>query len=261
MPRITVIMTHFNGAQFLYRAIRSVLDQSYRDFVLILLDDCSTDSSWFNSIESCLDDPRLTVYRSSENVGTYKLKNAFMGKSDSEFLAFHDSDDYSARERFERQVEALLARRTLGLIGTAYYQLGMDNSTKEVFMPENPLVAFDEGNRYLSLHPTWMMRSQLLSVLGGFDGKTRIAGDDEFLYRLMHTAQFSNLPDLLYYKQDHKDSLTLSKDTGFGSPTRSEYADIILERTHRFSSAITSGDYSCLESKPDYSSVTLSRLK
>src|SRR5690606_36685354 len=124
----------------------------------------STDLRWIDAIQAFFTDQRLVVYRSTENVGTYRLKNALMENLDCEFIAFHDADDFSDYRRIEKQVSVFLNRSFLGLLGTSYYQIKLDCSVDKVFMPTEPMVEFNKGNLYLALHPTWMMRRNLLLV-------------------------------------------------------------------------------------------------
>lgn len=234
MSRVAVIMTHYNNSPYLPEAVRSILNQSYNDYIFIIVDDCSTDPAWLSSIEKYACHPKLHIYRSDRNVGTYRLKNKILEKIDAEMFVFHDSDDISDPCRIKMQVDWLDDNRNVWLLGTGYQEIGLDGKSTDILMPEFPKNKFDEGERYLSLHPTWCMRRELFSRLKSFDGHTRIAGDDEFLFRAIHCAEVRNLQKILYYKRRHDTSLTESIDTGFSSKLRLDYTKMLYEKADSF---------------------------
>ena len=227
MSRISVVMTHYNNAIYLADAVRSILDQLFSDVSLYLVDDNSPNNDWLDSIQDFLLDARFHIYQSNVNVGTYRLKNAMLEMIDSEYIAFHDSDDISEPDRLLKQNDYLSNHKEVVLLGGAFYEVDEQGRRSSTYMPYKPLVEFNDGGRYLSLHPTWCIRSKLLEELVGFDGKTRIAADDEFLYRALYSGEVRNLSDYIYTKRIHSKSLTASSDTGFGSSMRIEYSRFI----------------------------------
>lgn len=90
-PTVTVIMPVYNAERTLSRAIDSVIDQTFRDWHLIVLDDCSTDSS--HDIALKFTDPRISVVRTESNGGPAKARNLGMDRASGKYLAFIDSDD------------------------------------------------------------------------------------------------------------------------------------------------------------------------
>ena len=102
-PRVSVVMPCYNHEQFVVAAINSVLDQTMADFELIVVDDGSVDGS-MGTIAS-MADPRMRVYRLSQNQGGAAALNFAIQQARSEYVAVINSDDMWERHKLERQLE------------------------------------------------------------------------------------------------------------------------------------------------------------
>jgi len=104
-PKVSVILTSYNHEHFIEDSINSILNQSFRDFELIIWDDCSTDNSW--EIILSFDDPRIRSFRSEVNqCGEYQ-RQAIKNFANGEFIAIHHSDDLWDSTKLEKQVDFL----------------------------------------------------------------------------------------------------------------------------------------------------------
>jgi hypothetical protein len=106
-PLVTVLMTTFNPEKDLDVAVQAVLNQSWRNLELIIVDDCSTLESFARVKRWESRDPRVKILRNEKNVGTYASKNRGLAIASGEFVTCHDSDDWSHPRKIELQVEAL----------------------------------------------------------------------------------------------------------------------------------------------------------
>lgn len=113
--RISVIMPTFNRAFTLTRSIDSVLDQSYTNFELIIVDDGSTDDS-FDVIRGYLKDPRVRYIRLSTNKGAQAARNVGIKSATGEYIAFLDSDDEWVPEKLQIQVKKINGATPLRVI-------------------------------------------------------------------------------------------------------------------------------------------------
>lgn len=107
--KVTVIMAAYNSEAFIEKAIRSVLDQTYRNLELFIVDDASTDDT--ARVIETFDDPRIIFHRNEINKGPYWARNFAISQTDSEYIALQDSDDWSDRTRIEKLVVAINKRR------------------------------------------------------------------------------------------------------------------------------------------------------
>ena len=104
-PVVSILMPVYKTSQYLREAIDSMLSQTFTDFELIILNDCSPDNA-----EEVLDgykDPRIVRYLGKENVGLANVLNIGMQKAKGKYVARMDSDDLSAPDRLEIQVDYL----------------------------------------------------------------------------------------------------------------------------------------------------------
>jgi glycosyltransferase involved in cell wall biosynthesis len=108
-------MPVYNSARFLRESINSVLDQTFRDFELIAVDDGSTDRSW-EILQSFESDGRVRPIRRKANQGAATARNDGIAGSDSDYIAFLDSDDLARPRRLEVQVQAMERRRRFDIL-------------------------------------------------------------------------------------------------------------------------------------------------
>ena len=116
-PQITVLMSVYNDENFLKESIDSILNQSYKNFEFIIIDDGSTDRSLSIIKEYAKIDKRI-IGVSKQNTGLTKSLNLGLRLSKGEYVARIDGDDISHPLRFEKQIEILSKETQLELIGT-----------------------------------------------------------------------------------------------------------------------------------------------
>jgi glycosyltransferase involved in cell wall biosynthesis len=116
MAELTVLMTVYNGEAYLREAIESILNQTYRDFKFLILDNASTDSS--REIIRSYNDPRIQLVALPENIGQVAALNKGLEMIDTPLVARMDADDISLPRRFERQVAFMNAHPQVGVCGS-----------------------------------------------------------------------------------------------------------------------------------------------
>ncbi len=105
--KISVIMPVYNAERFLRKAIDSVLIQSFTDFELIAIDDCSTDSSYEILCEYERKDDRVKVYKNEVNKGVSFTRNFGISKAKFDYIALIDSDDMWRKDKLSKQISLL----------------------------------------------------------------------------------------------------------------------------------------------------------
>ena len=116
MPKVSVIITTYNRAHLIGRAIQSVLDQTFQDFELIVVDDSSTDNTDEVIKEFQKEDQRIRYMKHDENKGGAAARNTGIGAACGEFIAFLDSDDEWYRNKLECDVQILNNNNNKGCI-------------------------------------------------------------------------------------------------------------------------------------------------
>lgn len=119
MPLISVIMGVYNSdEEQLLKAVQSILSQTLSDFELIICDDGS-DKHTKAVLAELPQDSRIKIVENKENAGLAQSLNACIDIASGEFIARQDDDDYSAPDRFEKQIAFLNARPDIDYIGTS----------------------------------------------------------------------------------------------------------------------------------------------
>lgn len=116
-PTVSVIMAAYKGAALVGETIDSVLNQSFQDFELIIVDDCSPDNTL--EVLRSFDDPRIRVIASGINQGPVKTRNIAMAEARGRYLAGLDQDDICLPHRFDRQVAYLDSHPDVALVAAA----------------------------------------------------------------------------------------------------------------------------------------------
>ena len=126
-PRVSVIVPVYNGARYLGEAIQSVLDQSFADFELLLVDDASPDNS--AEIASRYHDPRLKYLRHPKNLGSDRARHTGLQESTGEIIAFLDQDDQFHPDKLRLHVAYLDSHPEVGFTYNARYELNYSSTT------------------------------------------------------------------------------------------------------------------------------------
>lgn len=104
-PKVSVIMPSYNKAEYIADSINSILNQTWKDFELIIIDDCSSDNS--AEVIRAVRDPRIRFYQNSENIGIAANRNKGLELARGEYIALLDADDLSPDYRLKDEVEYL----------------------------------------------------------------------------------------------------------------------------------------------------------
>jgi glycosyltransferase involved in cell wall biosynthesis len=204
IPRVSVVMPVYNAARHLPQAIESILDQTFREFEFIIVDDHSTDEtadilSRYGQLDS-----RIRVIRNAQNMRVAHSLNRGCETARSELIARMDGDDISLPERFERQVAFLDAHPQVGVLGTQTVFIEKDGQFSRQAEWQKPTLHNDLVWCLLHstplCHPSVMMRTQCLREVGGYDPS--YPNEDMKLWAEMaFITRLANLDDvLLYYR-------------------------------------------------------------
>lgn len=107
--KLSVLMPAFNSAGAIKTAIKGVLEQTWRNLELIVVDDCSTDETAAVVETIASTDPRVRLIRQERNQGAYVARNAALHAATGDLVTVHDADDWSHPQRFEVQVREMIA--------------------------------------------------------------------------------------------------------------------------------------------------------
>ncbi|MGY1410429.1 glycosyltransferase family 2 protein [Luteimonas sp. A611] len=198
-PLISVIMTTYNTENYVEAAIRSILEQSWRNLELVVVDDSSSDSTRARVEALQRKDGRIKLYCFGENNGTYFCKNFGITKSSGSVVTFMDSDDISLPARIEKQFHAL--NRAGVAVSTCNHVRKNEEDGSTILIN-----GVAERVAYISQ----MVKKSVIEEIGYFD-TVRTSADDEFLRRVRITYGLEaqvNVKDVLYVALLRDGSLT-----------------------------------------------------
>jgi glycosyltransferase involved in cell wall biosynthesis len=233
MSRITIAISHFEQPDLISRALLSLTATCLNDLQIIVMDDFSSEDSFNELLQTLVQFSyssrlRVRLFKAAKNVGCYRMKNALLNELDTEFLSFHDADDYSVPLRFDRLYSEIRSSN-IDILGSSYFEVFNEGSANSHFHIKDffkyPYIAHKFGKKYISYQPSQLIRFQCFETLGGFDGTTRIGADDEFTLRAIHCKKVRNLNEPLYVKVEQASSLTMSVETGYSSQLRQVYKE------------------------------------
>ncbi|MCX8504114.1 MAG: glycosyltransferase family 2 protein [Beijerinckiaceae bacterium] len=209
---ISVILPVYNGGHELLISVRSILDQSFHDWQLIIIDDGSVDGSIEQLV--LIKDKRLTIYRNDRNYGIAHSLNTGIDLAVGKYIARMDHDDVCHPKRLEIQYNFLEENHDVDLVGSNYVLLESDNSIKRKI--KTPEKHEDITSRpwlgFALAHPTWMARSSWFK-----NNKYKYPGpyyteDAELLLRTYKRCKFNVIQeDLLLYKHSNKNYFKMFK--------------------------------------------------
>lgn len=202
MPLVSVIMPAFNNEATIEKALRSLLEQSYSNLEVIVVDDSSSDRTAEVVDGVSARDSRVHLVRQRRNMGPYWAKNLGMSYASGEFITFHDADDWSDPSRVEKQV-ALLSKDPAAKLVTVNF--------KRIDAQGN--VILNRGlDQRLCLATMMFRRDEFISELGAFD-LVRYGADYEMFCRAKRVfgeKAVRNLPVALYFALVSDGSLSAS---------------------------------------------------
>lgn len=160
-PKVSIIMSVYNGQGYLEESVESILNQSFRDFEFLIVDDNSEDSSFPIVARYSNFDKRVKVFRNKEHIGLTKSLNILLDKARGEYIARMDADDISLPERILKQYNFLERHKDVLLIGTGVFNI---NEKGIILSQSDPLTTPSEVAKRLPIgnciyHPSIMFRN------------------------------------------------------------------------------------------------------
>ena len=212
-PKVSVIMPLYNAEPFVEKAISSILNQTFKNFELLVLDDNSTDNSV--KVVSRFNDERLHLIRNEKNLGVGPTLNRGVEISRGTYLARMDADDLAHPERLTIQCRYLDQHPEISLVGTDIIRVDIQGKPMEGQFRNPHSWGKIKWHMYLNCciaHPTIMMRKEFFDISGNY--QLSFAED----YLLWLTAirkglKICNLPQTLLDYRIHSKSISASKFT------------------------------------------------
>jgi glycosyltransferase involved in cell wall biosynthesis len=215
-PKVSVVMSAYNGGRYLQAAIESILGQTYPDFEFIIIEDGSSDNSLETLREYAGRDERIRLIENHENIGLALSLNKGIEAAGGKYIARMDADDISLPGRFARQLDYLESHPKIWVLGSGIQIIDENGKVlRNVDYSNDPEVLrwnMMLGAEGIVCHPASMLRKELFETIGIFKD-IPTSQDHELWTRLffMKDLPITNLPDVLLSFRDHADRVSTSK--------------------------------------------------
>ena len=203
-PKVSVIMSVYNGEKHLREAIDSILNQTLKDFEFIIVNDGSTDRT--SEILQSYHDSRIKITSNKENIGLTKSLNKALKLAKGEYIARQDADDISLPERLEREVSFLDKNKDVGLLGSSWHTINTDGKKTGISKSTSGRHAV-----HFMCHGTTLIRKNCLEEIGLYREIFGYAQDYDLWLRIADKFEVRNISKPLYKLRVYRNSISLSK--------------------------------------------------
>jgi len=211
-PKVSILMSVYNGEKYLSESINSILNQTFEDFELIIVNDASTDNSL--NILKQYDDKRIFIINNKKNIGLTKSLNKALKVARGIYIARMDADDISKKTRIEKQVKFMDAYPEIGVLGSNYYEMDTNGNRliSKINIPET-----DEQIRKVLfkynpfIHSSLMIRKSVLDKIGYYDESFKASQDYDLILRILAKYPGHNLKEELVVKTIDFNSISFKK--------------------------------------------------
>ncbi|NJY63947.1 glycosyltransferase family 2 protein [Salinimicrobium sp. CDJ15-81-2] len=190
---VSIVMPAHNREKTIVRAINSIIDQTYKNFEIIIVDDFSTDNT--SKIISSIKDQRVRYFCLSKNQGAAAARNYGIRKAKGELISFLDSDDYYEEDFLKESVRILEGTSpNVGFMWTGIrFHFSKGNSFEEVWKPQ-----FIKSSFFTFLNELKIgtgsgitIKKEVFNNCGFFDEALPAAEDTEFFYRITQSYDYT----------------------------------------------------------------------
>lgn len=214
-PTVSVLMATYNFRPYLAESVGSILNQTFRDFEFLLIDDGSTDGSEALLREMAAKDARLRLIV-RPNKGLTKSLNEGLALCRGTFVARMDADDVSLPQRLEKQVAYLQAHPECVLLGSRVLRIDpygspLDESDHKLTHEEIDRQLLSQGLGWAVTHPVATFRRDAAMKVGGYREQFTASQDLDLWLRLAEVGRIANLPDVLLKYRSHFKSVRFTR--------------------------------------------------
>jgi len=206
MPLVTVLMPVYNGEKYLSQAIDSVLNQTFTDYELLIVDDCSSDHST-NIIKTYVD-KRIKLIINKRNIGQTKTLNKGIDLAMGRYIARIDQDDMYHKDKLLKQIN-MATKNNYDVVGTWSY--GINENNNKIYKTEHPIDNSDiKKSMIISLpftHSAILFKTNRLKEVNKYPEGIKMVMDYGLIVNLaIKGCSFANIPEYLTYIRYHKKS-------------------------------------------------------
>ena len=208
---VSVIIPTYNRAYCIEESVRSVLNQSFSNIELIIVDDCSKDNT--EEVVQNIADSRIVYVKNDRNLGAAASRNRGALLAHGQLLAFNDSDDVWANDKLEKQIQCLFSQNT-GIVFCRFRRKNSLGQTIAVIPDKENKLSFLCGDMFsLMLRSnvistqTVVIKKELFQKLNGFNQELKALEDYELFLRSTKESRVAFVDEILVDSVDYGDGI------------------------------------------------------
>ena len=238
---LTVIIPVFNGIEYIKESVDSILNQSYKNFNLLVIDDGSTDGSYEYLSKKA--DNRLTIYK-QENLGLCFTLNKYIKSVSTEYIARLDQDDIALNSRLFEQVSFLKKNPSYDVVLSLVNRIGANGYNfgyYHIYNPNKYFFDYDPLKYGTIAHSTMMFNKKVFMEVGGYRSELYPVDDLDLLHRLHENYKVAVINKPLVNYRIHQDAFTFKYFNDMKLKT--SYVNFLAKERKLGRSEITLSDY------------------
>lgn len=212
--KISVIMGTYNGEKRIIKAIESIIGQTYKNWELIICDDCSTDNTFQLLNARYAGNPQIILLKLSQNSGLAAALNKCLEHTSGSIIARMDDDDWSHPDRFERQLQFLSNHPEVSVVGASINYFDQHGVYGKHVFEENVRGCSDIYRGASFVHPSVIIRKEALQSVNCYtDTPETLRCEDYELWCKLYYAGYKgvNMSDILLDYYEARDSIVRRK--------------------------------------------------
>jgi len=214
MTKISVVMSIYNGEQFIDESINSVLDQNFKNFEFLIMDDASVDKTFEILKFYKKKNQKIKIFRNKNRIGLTKSLIRLISKAKGILIARLDVDDICQKNRLIIQKNWLLKSNKNALIGTSGYKININNEIIGKYNLKNlkhdKLIKKLLFKNYL-LHSSVMFKKKYYKIAGGYNPNYQFAQDYDLWLKISKHGNIKNINKNLVSIREHANSISKIK--------------------------------------------------
>lgn len=208
-PKVSIVLPCYNGAALLGQAIESCINQTFKDWELIIINDCSTDNTLEVANTYALKDERIHVYTNEKNSKLPASLNNGFRKATGEYWTWTSDDNLLHPDMLETFVKYLDDHQDVGCAVADSYVIDINNNIIGKKIVPDDLNSRMMLNNYVGA--SFMYRKECALAIGEYREDLFLVEDYEFFIRMSFHCKMARIPQFLYYYMDNPNSLTATR--------------------------------------------------
>jgi len=227
-PKVSICIPNYNSSAFIGKTIQSILRQTYQDFEIVIVDDCSTDNS--EEIIRSFKDPRIRFFKNKKNLGMVPNTNKAVKMAKGEVIGVLHSDDYYHPKMIETALKIFERNPGIGFTCSSYVVVDENNKviTRVKLCNEDKIFSSKEGFKKLAVRnlappSAVLFRRKCYEDVGPFDEEFPYPNDWNMWLRISLKYDFACISDYLCYYRMHRKNTSMLLYNSFETAVEEYY--------------------------------------